>query len=64
MSEKIQIVLGNSVGQRGPLRGLRDQIAHEDDPEKLLALVMEINGLLDLIESQVAKLESRPSHKN
>jgi hypothetical protein len=39
---------------------LREQIVHEDDPEKLRELVIEINELLSLIEAQYAKLKGRP----
>jgi hypothetical protein len=39
---------------------LREQVTHEDDPEKLRKLVIEIEGLLTLIEERFAKLQSRP----
>ena len=48
----------HELGSRA-LRDLRDQITKESDPEKLRALVMEINLLLNLIERQVAKIEDQ-----
>jgi hypothetical protein len=42
------------------LRDLREQVANEDDPEKLRKLVIEIAGLLNLIEERVAILQGRP----
>jgi hypothetical protein len=41
------------------LRELREQIAQERDPERLRMLVININGLLSLIEDQLANLERR-----
>jgi hypothetical protein len=41
------------------LRDLREQIARENDPERLRGLVMNINVLLNMIEDQLAKLEGR-----
>jgi hypothetical protein len=38
------------------LRDLREQIAKENDPEKLRELVLAINVLLNMIEEQVAKI--------
>jgi hypothetical protein len=47
------------------LRELRELIARENDPGKLRDLVIEINALLDIIASQVTKLEGRqPSPQN
>jgi Arc/MetJ-type ribon-helix-helix transcriptional regulator len=47
------------------LRELRERIAQENDPGKLRDLVIEINALLDIIASQVTKLEGRqPSPQN
>jgi hypothetical protein len=40
------------------LRDLKDLIAKERDPQNLRELVAEINTLLDMIEMQVARLES------
>ena len=40
-----------------PLRDLREQVTNEGDPEKLRQLVIEIDGLLNLIEEQMARLE-------
>ncbi|HUK48065.1 MAG TPA: hypothetical protein VLW06_10755 [Terriglobales bacterium] len=44
------------------LKELIEQIAHEEDPGKLRELVVEISGLLDLIEKQVAKIEHRSAN--
>jgi hypothetical protein len=41
------------------LRDLREQIARENDPERLRELVLNINVLLNMIEDQVARLEGR-----
>jgi hypothetical protein len=41
------------------LRDLREQIARENDPERLRELVLNINVLLNMIEDQVAHLEGR-----
>jgi hypothetical protein len=41
------------------LRDLGEQIARENDPERLRGLVMNINVLLNMIEDQLAKLEGR-----
>lgn len=38
---------------------LREQIVREKDPAKLRELLLEINCLLTLIETQASKLESR-----
>jgi hypothetical protein len=47
------------------LRELRERITGENDPGKLRDLVIEINVLLDIIASQVTKLEGRqPSPQN
>jgi CRP/FNR family transcriptional regulator, cyclic AMP receptor protein len=47
------------------LRDLRERIAQENDAGKLRDLVIEINGLLDVIASQVTKLEGhQPNSKN
>lgn len=40
-------------------RRIRDEAADERDGQKLRQLVMEINGLLDVIEERLAKLEGR-----
>jgi hypothetical protein len=40
------------------LRDLREQVTNEGDPEKLRELVIEIDGLLNLIEEQVAGLRA------
>jgi hypothetical protein len=42
------------------LRDLREQVTKEDDPQKLRKLVIEIAGLLNLIEERVAILQGRP----
>lgn len=42
------------------LRELREHVAQEQDPKKLRDLVVEINTLLDIIEGQVAKIETQP----
>jgi hypothetical protein len=41
------------------LRDLREQIARENDPERLSELVLNINMLLNMIEDQVVHLEDR-----
>lgn len=41
------------------LIALREQIVNEEDPATLRQLVLEINALLSLLETQVAKLERR-----
>jgi hypothetical protein len=41
------------------LRDLREQIAKENDPEKLRELVVAIDVLLNMIEEQVAKIEGQ-----
>jgi hypothetical protein len=41
------------------LLALREQIVKEEDPAQLRQLVLEINALLGLVETQVAKLERR-----
>jgi hypothetical protein len=46
------------------LRDLKEQVAGENDPEKLRELVMKINDLLNMIEGQVAKLEGRSPRPN
>ena len=38
---------------------MREQIARENDPERLRELVLNINVLLNMIEDQVARLEGR-----
>ena len=53
-----KVAMTHELGSRA-LRDLRDQITKESDPEKLRALVMEINVLLNLIERQVAKIEDQ-----
>jgi hypothetical protein len=42
------------------LQELREHVAQEQDPKKLRDLVIEINTLLDIIEGQVAKIETQP----
>jgi hypothetical protein len=49
----------NELGSEA-LHDLREQIARENDPERLRGLVININTLLNLIEDQVAKLEGQP----
>jgi hypothetical protein len=39
------------------LHELKQQVAKEQDPEGLRALVKEIDAILDAIEKQAAKLE-------
>jgi hypothetical protein len=47
------------------LRELRERIAQENDPGKLRDLVIEINALLDIIASQVTKLDGhQPTSPN
>jgi hypothetical protein len=47
------------------LRELKKVIAQENDAGKLRDLVIEINSLLDIIASQVTKLEGhQPNSKN
>ena len=41
------------------LRDLREQIARENDPERLRELVLNISVLLNMIEDQGAHLEGR-----
>ena len=41
----------------GALQELREYAARQQDSEKLRELVIEINGVLDVIEVQLAKLE-------
>jgi hypothetical protein len=41
------------------LREVKEYAIAERDPKKLRDLVVEINGLLDVIEMQAAKLEDR-----
>jgi hypothetical protein len=40
-------------------RRIRDEAADELDGQKLRQLILEINGLLDIIEERLAKLEGR-----
>jgi hypothetical protein len=40
-------------------RDLREQIARENDPERLRELMLNINVLLNMVEDQVANLERR-----
>jgi hypothetical protein len=44
------------------LRELKERIALEEDPESLRGLLIEINALLDIIASQVAKREGHSPH--
>jgi hypothetical protein len=46
------------------LRQLREHIAGENDPVRLGELLVEISGIVQAIEDQVAKLEGRPSRRN
>lgn len=46
------------------LQELREYIAQERDVDKLRALILEINRLLDLVEAQAAELESGQSPPN
>jgi hypothetical protein len=48
----------HELGSRA-LHDLREQIAKENDPEKLRELVIAINVLLNMIEEQVAKIEGQ-----
>jgi len=41
-------------------RDLREQVTNEDDPEKLRKLVIEIAGLLNLIEERIERLQGVP----
>jgi|GraSoiStandDraft_32_1057276.scaffolds.fasta_scaffold2171367_1 hypothetical protein len=41
------------------LRDLREQIARENDPERLRERMLNIHVLLNMIEDQVANLERR-----
>jgi hypothetical protein len=56
------VYLGNKMSHdlgSVALRDLGEQIARENDPERLRGLVMNINVLLNMIEDQLAKLEGR-----
>ncbi len=46
------------------LRELRKHIADENDVLRLRELLLEINGILNALEGQVAKLEGRPPRPN
>ena len=46
------------------LRELRKHIADENDSVRLRELVVEINGILQAIEDEVAKLECRSPRTN